>query len=165
MKKVLLAVLLLGSLPCLAQNSSTPVNQVKPKYPNPTTEEEYNYATKGLGIQRASGLDMKAGYQLTNKTVFVEPSAGVMVQIEDLVRSADNSLACIVIRIEYLATKNVSYLAIPNEADLGQVRSGLVEEQYKKSFSQINSLNLNRAILIAMTQRAKWLETSLYMKK
>lgn len=33
-------------------------------YSQPTTEEEYNYVTKGYKIQIESGLDMKAGYTL-----------------------------------------------------------------------------------------------------
>ena len=33
-------------------------------FAQPTTQEEYNYVTKGLKIQKESGLDMKKGYSL-----------------------------------------------------------------------------------------------------
>ena len=35
-----------------------------------TTEEEYNYITKGYQIQLSSGLDMKKGYAVWNEILF-----------------------------------------------------------------------------------------------
>ena len=37
-----------------------------------TTEEEYNYITKGYQIQLASGLDIKKGYAVGNEILFVD---------------------------------------------------------------------------------------------
>ena len=37
-----------------------------------TTEEEYNYITKGYQIQLSSGLDMKKGYAVGNEILFVD---------------------------------------------------------------------------------------------
>ncbi|WBA43186.1 hypothetical protein [Hymenobacter canadensis] len=49
-----------------------------------TSQEEYNYATKGLKTQRAQGLDLKAGYLISNKTS-LPGGGGSTVTIEDLV--------------------------------------------------------------------------------
>ena len=52
MKKILFALFMFNSLFIFGQ----------PSNPAPTTEEEYNYLTKGYKVQTESGLDMKKGY-------------------------------------------------------------------------------------------------------
>ena len=53
MKKLMFFLLLVASQTVFGQNKGT-------------TEEEYNYLTKGYKIQVESGLDMKKGYTLTD---------------------------------------------------------------------------------------------------
>jgi len=57
-----------------------------------TTEEEYNYVTKGLKIQVDAGLDMKAGYEL--KSLNVINSGRKRAEVGQLIRTGDKSIAC-----------------------------------------------------------------------
>jgi|MDTD01.2.fsa_nt_gb hypothetical protein len=54
MKNIIIAILLMAALPLCAQ----------------TTQEEYNYLTKGYKTQIESGLDMKKGYKLIDYGVY-----------------------------------------------------------------------------------------------
>ena len=50
----------------LILSSIASFGQVAISVPAPTSEEEYNYLTKGYKVQIESGLDMKKGYALHN---------------------------------------------------------------------------------------------------
>ena len=60
MKKVLVLLVAITSIAINQAIAQSENNQL----PAPTTEEEYNYLTKGYKIQVESGLDMKKGYSL-----------------------------------------------------------------------------------------------------
>ena len=63
----------------------------------PTTEEEYNYVTKGYKIQFESGLDMKAGYSLKDigewYLKFGDASRGFV--FKGLYRGSDTRPCCV----------------------------------------------------------------------
>ncbi|OUJ69949.1 hypothetical protein BXP70_25750 [Hymenobacter crusticola] len=127
MRRTLLAFsFCLGSLCCIAQTA--PVE--KPKIA-PTSQEEYNYATKGLKTQRAQGLDLKAGYTLQNDTEL--PIGTTTVKIEDLVRKQDNSLACVIAQVSSSKMAEPTYLAIPNASTGGDIF-----KQYAKSVNDLD---------------------------
>ena len=133
MKKILLSVFLLAAT-------------VSAKAQAPTTQEEYNYATKGIAIQRASGLDMKQGYTLTNRT-------GVKarlfdVTLEDLVRNNDKSLAGIVVQIQNPQWSAPLYMCIPNPT----AAQGM-QEQYYLTIENLQAPTL-KALSIALSLRA-----------
>ncbi len=74
-----------------------------------TTEEEYNYVTKGLKIQVDAGLDMKQGYEL--KTVNVLNSNLKRAELGQLIRTSDKSIACYWLRFTNFKTY---YFCLPN---------------------------------------------------
>jgi hypothetical protein len=47
-------------------------NHLMPEKTSITTEEEYNYITKGYQIQLLSGLDIKKGYAVGNEILYVD---------------------------------------------------------------------------------------------
>lgn len=116
-----------------------------------TTQEEYNYATKGLKTQRAQGLDMKAGYILDNKTSL--PIGGTTIVIEDLIRKGDQTLACIVVQVMGQKQSNPVYLAIPNPATGGDIFG-----QYAKAIADLEPA-LAKPVLYSMSARLSSMES------
>lgn len=62
---------------------------------NSTTEEEYNYMTKGYRVQTESGLDMKKGYRFGEYEVI--PVGNYSFEVKPLIREAQNELAGILV--------------------------------------------------------------------
>lgn len=116
MKKLLLAGMLLFNVVLFAQSTMRePIFYASETVK--TTEEEYNYLTKGLKIQEDSGLDMKKGYQLDaiykreiNKFNFV---------ISQLVLLETKEVKAISVKAYSPVTLQTYYLCIPlNNAEL-----------------------------------------------
>ena len=91
----------------------------------PTTQEEYNYVTKGYKIQQESGLDMKKGYSIktypvrADGTVLV--SAGlfnethrVFVQASGLYRDAEVHPCAIIITYTNINKNFTEHFCIPS---------------------------------------------------
>lgn len=86
------------------------------KMPLPTTEEEYNYMTKGYKVQIENGLDMKKGYKITD---LPENRIGqYSFAFKALVRVDSKEVAGIIV----IAKSNVSgktyYLGIPHQNEI-----------------------------------------------
>ena len=121
----------------------------------PTTQEEYNYATKGLKIQRASGLDMKAGYQIVNTTTTT--AGAYTVVTEDLLRKSDNSLACTVVTIGTSSwTDGPLYLCIPNP------KSAAAINNLCWSSMQFTSNEMQKAMSLALAWRTALMTNNYY---
>lgn len=89
-----------------------------------TTQEEYNYVTKGYKIQQESGLDMKKGYSIKNYPVkidgVVSSSNGfrtetqkILVQSAGLYREAEPKPCAIIITYQNFNKNSVEYFCIP----------------------------------------------------
>lgn len=106
MKKVFLLGLLLIGFGCFAQGSAVLKD-------GPTTnEKEYNYLTKGLKIQKESGLDVIAGYEFKNEVlVFVDK--GYSFTFSDFIEKSTGNLKGISVIISSQISGNTYYTCIP----------------------------------------------------
>lgn len=109
MKKIIL-LLLLASFSVYCQN--------KPKELKvSTTQEEYNYLTKGYKIQITSGLDTKKGYEI--KPIVEIQKGNYVFNFLCLIRSKEQKSVGILIVANSLVSDNSFYIAIPvNNTDL-----------------------------------------------
>ncbi len=89
-------------MPGLAQTATIPA---------PTTEEEYNYLTKGYRVQIESGLDMKKGYAFIDHG---EVKQGYYTfQFKNLLREEKNELAGILVITKSEISGKSYYICIP----------------------------------------------------
>lgn len=102
MKNIIIAVLLLASLPLLSQ----------------TTQEEYNYLTKGYKVQIESGLDMKKGYTFTDYGVYEikEGSQTRQCEFKGLVKDGQTKPCAVLMIFKRTDIPNgtVYYICIPS---------------------------------------------------
>lgn len=77
----------------------------------PTTEEEYNYVTKGYKIQIESGLDQKAGYEF--RKIQTWESTKYTFDFRLLVRTGTKQMAAIMVIAKSKVWNNIYYLCIP----------------------------------------------------
>jgi hypothetical protein len=150
MRNFILAFVLI-SLPLVEQaaQAQVPSTAKSVALPSATTQEEYNYATKGLKVQRANGLDMKSGYTLSTPTTM--KMGTYTVTIEDLVRKADGTVACSVLQVlnaTWPPVQGYSYLCIPNPGSPGEIWT-----QYNQAQQQYSSLDIMRAVSYALSAR------------
>ncbi len=78
-----------------------------------TTDEEYNYLTKGYAVQVSSGLDMKAGYSITDKgNTPIDLGTTITVNVKYLYRTTGNVYAGALLTVNGMkgATK---YFCVP----------------------------------------------------
>lgn len=99
----------------------------------PTTEEEYNYLTKGYKIQIESGLDMKNGYELEDMGEF--DMGNNKFTFKALVRQSKNHVAAVLVIIYDKYYKRTNFLCIPHSN----------QELLEKYFLQINSMSSEMA--------------------
>ncbi|AOZ99623.1 hypothetical protein [Flavobacterium commune] len=98
MKKIILLGLLLVGFGCFAQNE--------------TTEKEYNYLTKGLKIQKESGLDVIAGYEFKNEEMlFIDK--GFAFTFSDFIEKSTGNLKGVSVVISSQISGNTYYVCIP----------------------------------------------------
>ena len=116
MKKLVLVGLLFLGLNCLGQETGKWIGKSNVDLPS-TNQKEYNYLTKGLKIERESGLDIIDGYRLIEggKSVIGEYD----FNFSNLVEISTQNLKGISVVINSRSTKNTYYLCIPvNNTDL-----------------------------------------------
>ena len=97
MKKLFLALFVLASSAAFCQ----------------TTDDEYNYLTKGYAVQVSSGLDMKAGYSITDKgNTPIDLGTTITVNVKYLYRTNGNVYAGALLTVNGMkgATK---YFCVP----------------------------------------------------
>jgi len=98
-----LLILILGSiLNCSAQNHVAP-----------TTEEEYNYITKGYQTQISDGLDMKKGYHF--KDMFDVRRGNYQFTTKELFRESTDEVAGILVIAKSFVSNRTYYLCIPHD--------------------------------------------------
>jgi hypothetical protein len=121
------------SISCLAQSTSAE--------PSPTTEEEYNYLTKGYKVQIESGLDMKKGYVLQDMGEVKRSS--YEFAFKGLVREQKNELAAILAIVKSSVSGKSYYVAIP----IGN--SDLMERYWKDIDYWDENLTTNYCLVIS----------------
>lgn len=80
----------------------------------PTTQEEYNYVTKGYKIQSESGLDMKKGYSFTEYSNIKDGARSLI--IKGLLRDGEKKPCAMLLlytNTDYSSTP--FYLCLPTE--------------------------------------------------
>lgn len=108
MKPLVTLIFVIGLLPSFAQDIAI----------QPTTEEEYNYLTKGYRVQIESGLDMKKGY--TFDDLGQENKVGnYSFQFKALIREEKKQVAGILVVTKSAVSGKLYYFALPiNNVDL-----------------------------------------------
>ena len=102
MKKLILGLfLLLGVLHLNAQKIA------------PTTEEEYNYVTKGYRIQQESGLDDKRGYRWEDLTSHYTDNGIRTMKFKALYRIGESKPCAVLLIYKNLDTRDTEYFCIP----------------------------------------------------
>lgn len=85
----------------------------------PTTEEEYNYVTKGYKTQIESGLDMKKGYKF--QELGEEAIGDYEFTIMCLIRTSSNEVAALLIKTKSENSGKTYYFCIPHDnSDLSE---------------------------------------------
>jgi hypothetical protein len=108
MKKLLIILFAFNSLLLFGQTA----NQVAP-----TTEEEYNYITKGYKVQIESGLDMKKGYKFQDEGTVSRGKCDFQFKL--LIREVKNEIAGYLVIVHSRNTGRTYYVCIPiNNKDL-----------------------------------------------
>lgn len=116
MKKVLVLLVAITSIAINQAIAQSENNQL----PAPTTEEEYNYLTKGYKIQVESGLDMKKGYSLIDMGTYQLSFKGEngnyvrTVKFKGLLRDGDANNCAILCICERKDTGFKKYICIPS---------------------------------------------------
>lgn len=85
----------------------------------PTTQEEYNYVTKGYKLDIETGRDIKKGYIIKDGFLCCGAST-YSFEFKYLIREASNELAAIVIiakRVDTWSGTTITYLCLPNQLD------------------------------------------------
>lgn len=118
---------------------------------NSTTEEEYNYMTKGYRVQTESGLDMKKGYRFGEYEVI--PVGNYSFEVKPLIREAQNELAGILVISKSKISGRTYYLAIPvgNSDLMGRYYAALNEwdSSILSAYSYVISAYLSEALNVA----------------
>ena len=78
----------------------------------PTTEEEYNYLTKGYQAQVSEGLDMKKGYHFKEMGSMRQSNYEFTMKL--LIRESTNEIGGILVITKSLVWNKTYYLCIPH---------------------------------------------------
>jgi hypothetical protein len=112
-----------------------------------TTQEEYNYLTKGYKIQITSGLDMKSGYEF--ETFLIQKADSYEFEFKHLIKTKENSKVAIFVIAKSKVSGSTYYYCIPkNNTDLmNNFYSSLMEldERMTTAFAVATSLALSKA--------------------
>ena len=110
-----------------------------------TTQDEYNFITKGYKIQVESGLDMKKGYSLKDITDYSTNSNGSIrtVEFKALFKDGQNKPCAILCKYKRLDTGANEYLCIPTYGTPIEIW-----EETFKSYESINSWSGNAELTI-----------------
>lgn len=141
MKKVILLGLLFIGLSGFAQGSG--VWKGDSNAPS-TNEKEYNYLTKGLKIQKESGLDVIAGYEFKNEDKVIIDNKYVFT-FTDFVEKSTGNLKGISVVIRSGVTKTTYYACIP----VNQPAYNVLYENFVDSFT----IDLAKAYAKALSKK------------
>lgn len=146
MKKSLLLIMAFVSLSAFGQDQVFKTS--------PTTEEEYNYLTKGYKIQAESGLDMKKGYIFRDMGEW--PDNTYNFQLKGLIREESEEIAGILViaKSETWSGVNTYYLCIPfNNPELLKryfADLGVWDYSMTKSYAKMISVYWTQTLLAAV---------------
>jgi hypothetical protein len=79
----------------------------------PTTEEEYNYVTKGYKVQTESGLDMKKGYDFGE--IAEETIGDYKFTVMCLIRVPKKEVAALLVKTKSANSGKTYYFCIPHD--------------------------------------------------
>ena len=82
-----------------------------------TTQDEYNYMTKGWLTMQNQGLGNKQGYNTSDKGKYVQDygSYRLEVSVLCLTRTADNSTAGYIVMVHDTKKNNTQYFGVPTK--------------------------------------------------
>lgn len=94
---------------------------------NATTEKEYNYLTKGLAVQRESGLDIISGYVL--EPYITMDTGNYNFEINHLKRLKDKKIKAVSVVVKSLIDKKTYYYCVPvlNQSLMGNYMGALAK--------------------------------------
>ncbi|WP_431213905.1 hypothetical protein ACQ86N_03160 [Puia sp. P3] len=125
--------------------------------PAPTTEEEYNYITRGYQTQVSQGLDMKKGYHFAN--LFDTKISNYTFTAKALIRDVSNEIAGILIITHSQIWDKTYYMCIPhgNEQLANRYLSDLNnwDKQITTAYCQLVSLGFGNALASAYEAEKK----------
>ena len=104
MKKLLVLLIGFNSLLLFGQTANQPA---------PTTEEEYNYLTKGYKVQIESGLDMKKGYEIVSIDTVSTKIATAELFTLNRIKDSKKEIAAYLI-IYKRTSRTTEYICVPN---------------------------------------------------
>jgi len=82
-----------------------------------TTQDEYNYLTKGWLSMQQQGMGMKAGYATNDKGKYTLEYGGYNLEVSvlNLTRTADNSNAGYIVMVHDTKKNNTQYFGVPSK--------------------------------------------------
>lgn len=159
LRHTLLSTLILISIAAFTQNRIVSVDPANGDADLATTEEEYNYLTKGYAIQVASGLDMKRGYSFvdfgTTPTSFSDGTR--VTEFKGLLRDG-MSTPCAILMKYSGPSGNATYICIPTynaSPDLWQ----RTFKQVHDAASQYGSAGMDTAVIMGLMHLSTSLAT------
>lgn len=95
-----------------------------------TTQDEYNYLTKGYKVQLESGLDMKKGYVFGDS--FIGNNGGKTFTLTPLIREERKEVCAVLLqyKIKSVWGETLNYLCIP-------INNPALEEQFNKDVERL----------------------------
>lgn len=143
MKKIVLIGLLFVGFNCFAQEPASYATEAPGNNLPSTNQKEYNYLTKGLKIQRESGLDIIDGYRLVDGGQLIVGQYGFNFSI--LVSAAAQDLKAISVVVNSGVTKSTYYVCIP-------VNNAVLLNDYVAVISQFSPA-LTNAFNVALAKK------------
>ena len=126
----------------------------------PTTEEEYNYLTKGYKIQIENGLDMKQGYSLVDISPedgfgmsFKDPQKGTIirsVKYKALIREGEKKPCAILCIMQRKDTGYTEYICIPSANAPAEMWEKTVRayESVSEMWKEVNLVALSKLVAL-----------------
>lgn len=159
LKHTLLTAVIVFSQAVTAQERNVNVDPANGDSRLATTEEEYNYLTKGYAIQVASGLDMKRGYSFKDfgesPTIFSDGTR--VTEFKGLMR--DGQVAPCAILMKYTTpTGTVTYFCIPTYNASPELWQRTFKQVHAAT-SQYGSAEMDAAIIMGLMHLGSSLST------
>lgn len=120
-----------------------------------TSLEEYNYVTKGYGIQLESGLDMKQGYEfedlISKKTTFRTADSKILYRLSE---TGEREIAAYLIIYNKISSNTgKEYICIPHPDSDEEILTRYWNQLYDKKTPSSDRLQL---ILFTLSQSLVW---------
>jgi len=123
----------------------------------PTSEEEYNYVTKGYKVQVESGLDMKKGYDFDR--LFEEKIGNYRFEISILIRTVQKEVAAIMVKTTSSVSGRTYYFCIPhgNPGLSSRYQSAMAEwdSSITKAYAYLMSSKFGEILPVALELEKK----------